>query len=547
MATAPTGATQAVMRFFPGNDVAFEDIDWTKISWSKSGETAGQASGANSVELERMIKPLISTDISDILAKGTLANPIYLTLMGDSITYGYSASDGKSWAALLATYLSERYLAGVVVQNTGVSGWVSTDAVNDIESAMPANSDIVIAMFGTNNRRGLTELNALYDDYTTFYNRAQSIGAKFIPACCTAETLVNESLGPAGPGKYVTDMSEIHRILSRWAKDHNLELLDMYEELLKYCNYDTDAFDKLFNQTETTNVGGVSYPFHIHPNDDGHYLMYRLFCEKLGIAAPVEQYTAPVGGGGGGAGYVHRIVLYRKGYYYLAFQIYTSTSASFQGDTAEARTALAQHFVDNNFTSYSWRSIPPVTGWYRETENGTAIPICAIYYDTTKNEFVGVREGASTSTFTDAAITLDTDDVAAAPKATIFDNNIQAIGGGGGGAAEEVVSATFPTASGFTNFSGDSIVFKKGRVVTLSIILTVGSGGCNAHALLGTIASEYRPSSVIVLPGIVAYESDASPMACGVNVNSDGTVRYYGDSLAAGRHICINGSYLLPS
>lgn len=133
-----------------------------------------------------------------------------------------------------------------------------------------------------------------------------------------------------------------------------------------------------------------------------------------------------------------------------------------------------------------------------------------------------------------------------APKGSIFDNNIQAIGGGGG-AAEQVTSATFPCASGFTNFSANSIVFKKGQVGTLSIILTVGSGGCSANALLGTVAEEYRPGSTIVLPGIVAYENNASPLACGVNLNSNGTLRYYGDTLAAGRHICINGSYLLPS
>lgn len=426
--TALAGETQAVMRFYPGIGVEFDQIDWTKISYTKNGETAGECSGRNAADIERLdgsaiIPPLVSTNIVDILARGTRNNPVYVTLMGDSITYGYSASDGKSWAARLASYLSERYLAGVVVQNTGVSGWVSTDAVRDIETAMPSNSDIVIAMFGTNNRRGSTELNALYDDYTTFYNRAQSIGAKFIPACCTAETLVNESLGPAGPGKYVTDMSEIHRILSRWAKDHNLELLDLYEGLLKYCNYDTDAFDKLFNQTETTNVGGQSYPFHIHPNDDGHYLMYRLFCEKLGIAAPVEYYSAPTGGA---TKYLHRIYLYRKGYYYIGFDLFTSSDTSFQGDTQEVFNALAAEFTAQNFTNFSWRSIPHTTGWYRSTSDGTVIQIGAIYYDGT--DFVGVREGVSLTTLADATIKLtNMKAFSSSPKGSIFDNNIQAI------------------------------------------------------------------------------------------------------------------------
>ena len=130
-----------------------------------------------------------------------------------------------------------------------------------------------------------------------------------------------------------------------------------------------------------------------------------------------------------------------------------------------------------------------------------------------------------------------------APKGSIFDNNIQAIGGGGGSSVDYDL---FPCATGYSNFSGDSIVFKQGNIVTFSIILTINSGTtCNPHALLGTIDAKYRPSQTIVLPGILAYESNADPAACGVNVNNDGTVRYYGISAAAGRHICINGSYLL--
>lgn len=65
--------------------------------------------------------------------------------------------------------------------------------------------------------------------------------------------------------------------------------------------------------------------------------------------------------------------------------------------------------------------------------------------------------------------------------------------------------------------------------------------------MIGTISSQFRPPSTNVLPGILAYESNADPAACGVNVNSDGTVRYYGISARAGRHICINGSYLVSS
>lgn len=154
--------------------------------------------------------------------------------------------------------------------------------------------------------------------------------------------------------------------------------------------------------------------------------MYRLFCEKLGIAAPVEYFSAPTGGGGS-TKYLHRIYLYRKGYYYIGFDLFTNSDTSFQGDTQAAFNALAAEFTAQNFTNFSWRSIPHATGWYRTSSDGTAITIGAIYYDGT--DFVGIREGVSLTTFADATIKLtNMKSFSTSPKSTIFDNNIIVIG-----------------------------------------------------------------------------------------------------------------------
>ena len=420
--TAESTETQCVLRFYPGVDVEFDQIDWTKISFIKVGETAGECSGRNAADIERLdssaiTPPKQSTNIIDILEGATQANPVQITLMGDSITNGYSADDGKSWASLLETYIESKY-PYVTVVNTGVSGWTSSDAVSNLETALPSGTTVAIAMFGTNNRHSQENMAALYGDYTAMYNRAQNIGAKFIPMCCTAETLVNESI----TAKYVATMDAVERIISKWAVDHNMEMINLYEGLLKYCNYDSYAFDKLFNQTETTTVDGVTYPFHIHPNNNGHYIMYRLICEALGCNAPVAQYTAP-----GSTKYLHRIYLYRKGYYYIGFDLYTSSDTSFQGDTQEVFNSLAAEFTSQNFTNFSWRSVPHTTGWYRETSDGEAITISAIYYDGT--DFVGICEGISLTTFTNATIKLtNMKSFDTAPKSAIFDNNIIAIG-----------------------------------------------------------------------------------------------------------------------
>lgn len=549
--TAASNETQVALRFFPGYDVATDDVDWSTISFTKTGDTPGTAAGKNAAKLDHMsgaVTPTTkeTTNILSILNSASSTNPVQITLMGDSITNGYSADPKaeKSWAALFEAYIEDRY-PYVTVVNTGVSGWKSADCVANLETAMPSSTTIAIAMFGTNDRQSAEHMGSLYNNYTTMYERAQSLGAKFIPMCCTAETLVNESIS----AKYVARMDDVQRIINRWAVDHNMEMINLYEGMLKYCNYDSDAFDLLFNQTETTSVDGTTYPFHIHPTNDGHYIMYRLICEALGCNAPVTQFSAPVGTGGGAPKYLHRIYLYRKGFYYLAFDLFTSSSTSFQGDSQDVFNSLAAEFTNQNFTSFSWRSIPLVTGFYRETSDGAAISITAIYYDTNAGHFIGVREGVSTTTFTDSTISLtNMEEYSTSPKSSIFDNNIQTIGGGSGGSEPETVEKeSFPCATGFTNFSNNSIVFKKGTVGTLSIILTIGSNGVSPNTTLGTVSSQFRPPSTIVLPGMLAWESNADNVACGVNLNANGTVVYYGPSAAAGRHICINGSYLISS
>ena len=577
--TPASGEVAANLGFYPrAYGLSNAEIDWSQIKFYKTGETAQdlltelsyKVATGSSGTLPVVNSAPESTYITDILESATAQNPVRITLCGDSITQGFSADGAssatstvngitqstppaKSWAGRFKSYIEANY-PNVTVTVTAHSGeqvnymtdYKALIEANVSTAKLPNDTDVCIMMYGTNDRQNDNGQD-LYDGYTAVYERCQRIGAKFIPMCCIIQPLENENLINKSDNspKYKRNMSSVHRTLFKWAHDHNLQMIDLYEEMFKLVGYDTTVYSQLINHTDAASSTTTGL-LHVHPTNDGHYIMYRLICEQLGLSAPVEEFSGyGIGGSGsGGAGYLHRIYLYRKGYYYLAFDLYTDSSDSFQGDDGVGHSALANAFISQGFTNFSWKSIPHVTGWYRETSDSTAIPIAAIYYNTGTSHFMGVREGVSLTNFANSTIALtNMEQFSSAPKAAIFDNNIQKIGGGGG-SSEQVTSAAFPCASGFSNFSNNSIVFKKGNVVTFSIILTVNST-CNPNALLGTIASEYRPASTIVLPGILSYENNANPEACGVNVNSDGTVRYYGITAAQNRHICINGSYLI--
>lgn len=108
---------------------------------------------------------------------------------------------------------------------------------------------------------------------------------------------------------------------------------------------------------------------------------------------------------------------------------------------------------------------------------------------------------------------------------------------------------SFPAASGFSNFTSASVYWKTPDNmvhITCNVNITTQF---NPNALLGTMPEGYRPSSTVTLPCTFAYESNFNPIAGGVNVNTDGTIRYYGasvDGSSQTKHLIINAEYAVP-
>lgn len=78
-----------------------------------------------------------------------------IVAFGDSNTYGQGLARGEDWPAKLEAVLKSKGY-NVQVVNAGVSGNTTVDALNRVESAVPAGTDIAIVTFGVNDaRRGV--------------------------------------------------------------------------------------------------------------------------------------------------------------------------------------------------------------------------------------------------------------------------------------------------------------------------------------------------------------------------------------------------------
>lgn len=108
---------------------------------------------------------------------------------------------------------------------------------------------------------------------------------------------------------------------------------------------------------------------------------------------------------------------------------------------------------------------------------------------------------------------------------------------------------SFPTADGLSNFTEASVYWKTpDNIVHISCNVNIPTQ-FNANALLGTMPEGFRPSGTATLPCTFAYESNFNPVAGGVNVNTDGTIRYYGasvDGRSQTKHLMINAVYAVP-
>lgn len=241
--------------------VSSENIDEKSITYDKLSDEVKALMNFGNFYKKRC-------NISQILRNPS--STIKIKLIGDSITYGVGATNREttSWAGLMKTYFESMF--NCTVTNNGVSGQDSAYIVNNLSTLISNDDNIVICMIGTNNR--VTGAN-LYNDMITISQYCEERNIKFIPMCSIPANNADET------SAYRTyHMDKVNHLLTAFAEDYQYELIDLYTEFYKFCQ---------FNDTTLTSYLSDG----LHPNDAGYYVMYRLICDKLGCAPKITGAT----------------------------------------------------------------------------------------------------------------------------------------------------------------------------------------------------------------------------------------------------------------
>jgi acyl-CoA thioesterase I len=159
--------------------------------------------------------------------------PVRVACVGDSITQGFGADNGKSYPSQLQAILGDKWL----VQNFGVAGrtllkkgdfpYWNEQAFKDAHDFKP---DVVIIMLGTNDTKpqNWTHHDEFYADYKDLVDSFKNLPSKprvFICRPCPVPD----------PGNYGINEENVHHEISsidRLAADENVDIIDMHAALV---------------------------------------------------------------------------------------------------------------------------------------------------------------------------------------------------------------------------------------------------------------------------------------------------------------------------
>ena len=222
---------------------------------------------------------LLNIDVKEVGKKIITGEYSKIVLMGDSITDGYggtgyngsqSASistntDGYCWANVFKKYLSEKY--SISVSNTGMYGSVISEQMNKINEIITDDTDLVILLTGTNNRNSSSTFDNYKSNLSTHINSLLAKNVDLLVINNIPSTLNDEN------NKYAT-MRDIADVVIKNTYG-NVKSFSMYDEFINYCENNNISLSTLFYD-------------HIHPNDDGYLIMFKLLCKNIGL--PLSPY-----------------------------------------------------------------------------------------------------------------------------------------------------------------------------------------------------------------------------------------------------------------
>lgn len=242
----------------------------------------------------------MNNSVTKIMSKVILADKtINIKLLGDSITHGVGGTgwqqngepicgnfrrspDSYCWAKLFKDYMEENF--NCTVTNNGCSGTRIQHIIENFDTLVDANDDIVICTIGTNNRHiYFTEgpkiprdelLKDTYNGILKMYELFKNAKKDVIFIANIPSNAENEKDGTTF--WRILHMNDINNLYTKAAAECGFPFISLYNLFLDYCDVKNIDFSTLLADG-------------LHPNDAGYDVMYKLIMKALGISVKITE------------------------------------------------------------------------------------------------------------------------------------------------------------------------------------------------------------------------------------------------------------------
>ncbi len=239
-------------------------------------------------------------EAAKIFSKLTLSDKkVRIKLLGDSITHGVGGTgweqNGESfiegfarspesycWAKLFKDHLEGQYNCEVI--NNGCSGVNIEFIIENFDTLVSPDDDIVVCTIGTNNRHQhfntgarktrIEYMGAFYKNILKLNDIFAASGKAFVLVANIPAAAENEKDG--ADFWRILHMNDIHDLYVKAWAECGFAFVDMYTEFISYCDAAGIDFATLLADG-------------LHPNDAGYDVMFKIFLSEFGIARKVHN------------------------------------------------------------------------------------------------------------------------------------------------------------------------------------------------------------------------------------------------------------------
>ena len=151
------------------------------------------------------------------------------------------------------------------VKNWGCAGINSNQLLANLGTLIEDEDDIVVVTIGTNDRHNTTKAVFL-QNLQGIVNYCISHDKQIILCSATPTNIANET-------ETVTryyHMEDVDSMIMAIAQKNGIDYVSFYKHFLDYCLYTNTTIESLLADG-------------LHPNDDGYAVIFRTFCDSIGI------------------------------------------------------------------------------------------------------------------------------------------------------------------------------------------------------------------------------------------------------------------------